>query len=75
MIKIADVLFAVFAITFLVTRNFIFPYYVILSIPKYCRYPNGDMMPSNGMNYALQIALWTLEALHIYWGGLVSIIF
>ena len=28
-------------------------------------------MPSNGMNYALQMALWTLECLHVYWGGLV----
>lgn len=58
-------------IVFLITRNFIFPYYVISSISKYCRYPDGTMLPSNGMNYALQIGLWTLEILHVYWASLI----
>ncbi|KAJ3367368.1 Ceramide synthase 3 [Kappamyces sp. JEL0680] len=67
----ADVLFGVFALAFIVTRNIIFPFGVILSIPKYARHPDGTMMPSNGMNYALQVGLWTLECLHCYWGSLI----
>jgi hypothetical protein len=58
-------------VVFIASRNFVFPYYVISSIPKYCRYPDGTMLPSNGMNYALQIGLWTLEALHVYWASLI----
>ena len=58
-------------VVFIASRNFVFPYYVISSIPKYCRYPDGTMLPSNGMNYALQIGLWTLEVLHVYWASLI----
>ena len=42
-----------------------------MAIPKYARYPNGSLLPSDGINYSFQIGLWTLEVLHIYWASLI----
>ncbi|KAJ3271155.1 hypothetical protein HDV01_007013 [Terramyces sp. JEL0728] len=59
------------ATTFIVTRNYLFPFYVVMSISKYCRFPDGTLMPTNGWNYSFQGALWILAALHVYWASLL----
>jgi ceramide synthetase len=69
----ADIFFALFAIVFIITRNLIFPYYVIASIPKYCYHEDGSDIPY-GKGYIRDsafIALCILEVLHIYWAALI----
>lgn len=71
--KTADLFFALFAVVFMVTRNFIFPYYVIGSIPKYCHNEDGTAIP-DGKSWVRDsafVALCLLEVLHIYWAILI----
>eukprot|EP00842_Homolaphlyctis_polyrhiza_P004300 jgi/Hompol1/4871/HPOL_001853-RA len=69
--KLADIFFALFAIVFIVTRNIIFPFYVILSIRLYAFYPDGSDLPNYSIKYSAEAALWILEILHIYWAALI----
>jgi hypothetical protein len=67
--QVADVLFASFALVFIVTRNILFPVYVISSIPIYCI----DLPPAQApLKWPAFGALCILEAMHIYWAYLVS---
>ncbi|KAI8900255.1 TLC domain-containing protein [Globomyces pollinis-pini] len=68
--KMADVFFAIFALSFIITRNFVFPYYIVMSIPIHAVYA-GVPVPTKNLNYAFQAFLWTLEVLHLYWGFLI----
>ncbi len=71
--KLADLFFAMFAVVFMITRNFIFPYYVIGSIPKYCHHEDGTAIPNgkSWMRDSAFIGLCLLEVLHIYWAILI----
>ena len=67
----ADIFFALFAAVFLASRNFIFPIYIIGSIPKYA-YIEGNVPIERGyIRDCAFLALCVLEVLHIYWGGLI----
>ncbi len=68
----ADVFFALFAIVFMVTRNFLFPV-VIASFSRYSYYEDGTCMPRGNCQIrgSLFIALCVLATLHIYWAGLI----
>lgn len=58
----------VFAITFFITRLYIFPVFVISTIPYYAFWEDGTLMPNDGFNRASFGALLVLLGLHIYWG-------
>ena len=71
--QVADVFFALFAVVFIITRNIIFPYYVISSLPRYGYHDDGRAVPY-GKKYIRDIAfgsLCCLEVLHIYWAALI----
>jgi hypothetical protein len=69
--KAANVMFEIFALVFIGTRNVIFPVYIIRAVALYMRYPDGSPLPSSGIYNTLYGALCVLEALHIYWAGLI----
>ncbi|KAI8848607.1 TLC domain-containing protein [Chytridium lagenaria] len=71
--RMADLFFAQFAVVFLVTRNFIFPVYVITASPLYAYHEDGSMIPYGHweMNWACIALLCVLCALHYYWGYLI----
>ena len=70
--KIADGLFALFAVVFILTRNVFFPFFVLPSINKYAQHPDGSMLADHPFNFWVFVApLWFLEALHIYWASLI----
>jgi hypothetical protein len=69
--KAADVLFGIFAIVFIVTRNFIYPVYIVSSYPLYGKYPDGSMVPGEGWFWPLFGSLCILALLHVYWASLV----
>lgn len=56
---------------FLVSRTYVFPCYLITSVPKYFRYDNGYPMPDKTYYYTMQAVLWSLFLLHVYWGFLI----
>ncbi|KAI8900252.1 TLC domain-containing protein [Globomyces pollinis-pini] len=68
--KLADAIFALFALSFIVTRNFIFPY-TLVEMEKYCRWPDNSYIPTNNILIFMQGLFLTLELLHIYWGYLI----
>ncbi|KAI8610473.1 TLC domain-containing protein [Chytriomyces sp. MP71] len=69
----ADIFFGIFAFTFLVTRNFIFPYYVISACIPYGLYEDGARMPRGYAEYfwICVACLWLLQALNLNWGYLI----
>ncbi|KAI8823641.1 TLC domain-containing protein [Fimicolochytrium jonesii] len=70
--KLADYLFGVFAMVFIITRNYIFPVYVIGSIFKYGG--EGDHAILYGdftVRDAATVCLCLLEVLHIFWSSLI----
>ena len=69
----ADVFFALFAAVFLITRNYIFPVYVISSLYVYGYYEDGTELPRGHayIKWNAFYALCILEILHIYWGFLI----
>jgi hypothetical protein len=69
--KAADVLFGLFALVFIVTRNIIYPFYVIASYPLYGKHPDGTMVPSDDWFWPFFGSLSTLALLHVYWASLV----
>ncbi|KAJ3093691.1 Ceramide synthase 1 [Physocladia obscura] len=72
-IMMADIFFAIFALTFLVTRNFIFPYYVISACIPYGVYEDGERMPRGYAHYFWVSVgcLWVLQFLNLNWGFLI----
>ena len=57
----------------MITRNFLFPVYVIASIPRYSFHEDGTDMPY-GKGYirdSLFVALCVLAILHMYWAALI----
>ena len=71
LIQCADIFFGIFAATFVFTRNYIFPVYVINSIRKYADYE----YQTKTIYTLFFVALWILELLHLYWAALVLIFF
>lgn len=71
--NIADFLFLCFAAVFMYTRNYLFPVYVIASIPKHAHHEDGSVMPygRSDLHYICLACLCVLEVLHIYWAFLI----
>ncbi|KAL3898310.1 MAG: hypothetical protein SGCHY_002833 [Lobulomycetales sp.] len=67
----ADLFVTIFAITFFVTRLYIYPVYVISSLLLYAHWPDGSVLPNYDFNRAMLAALSILLMLHIYWGFLI----
>ncbi|CAM9172709.1 unnamed protein product [Chrysoparadoxa australica] len=63
----ADVVFAIFAVTFLTSRLYIFPKLVWLNI--LCN-AYGHGLPGNGL-WLQVILLLTLQVLHVFWSALI----
>eukprot|EP01130_Rhizamoeba_saxonica_P005737 TRINITY_DN2278_c0_g1_i1.p1 TRINITY_DN2278_c0_g1~~TRINITY_DN2278_c0_g1_i1.p1 ORF type:complete len:199 (+),score=39.20 TRINITY_DN2278_c0_g1_i1:224-820(+) len=59
----ADVLFATFAVVFLVSRNIIYPIYVLPAATRY-----GAIVP---YGYRMVFCLYVLQMLFIFWGYLI----
>ncbi|KAJ3122048.1 Ceramide synthase 3 [Nowakowskiella sp. JEL0407] len=70
---VADVFFGLFALVFFVSRNFIFPVYVISSIPLYAYHEDGSLIPFGraDVHYGFFALLCILEILHIFWFSLI----
>ncbi|KAJ3037972.1 hypothetical protein HDV00_001175 [Rhizophlyctis rosea] len=73
---LADILFAAFAVVFIITRNIIYPIYVIASIPQYAwveRDGKSIPIPENnpGIRASALFGMSVLEVLHIYWAFLI----
>ncbi|KAJ3327556.1 Ceramide synthase 4 [Blyttiomyces sp. JEL0837] len=71
--KTADMLFALFALVFIVTRNYIFPYNVLYGIYLFAKHPDGRRVPW-GRDDLFQfccVCLIILACLHVYWGSLI----
>lgn len=71
---LADIFITVFALVFFFTRLYVYPVYVISSIPYYAYWDDGSLMPSWAFNRAALTALCILLALHIYWGYLICVV-
>ncbi|KAJ3147224.1 hypothetical protein HK101_002251 [Irineochytrium annulatum] len=71
--KLADVFFLLFALVFLVMRNFLFPFYVISSPILYGRHADGRLVPFGraDLHYFCVGCLCVLECLHVYWAYLI----
>ncbi|KAJ3131178.1 Ceramide synthase 3 [Physocladia obscura] len=71
--KIADNMFTLFAIVFIVTRNVLFPY-VIYSAHENSILEDGTRMPRGHGEWGLFClgCLWILAILNFYWGYLVN---
>ncbi|KAJ3249098.1 hypothetical protein HDU78_007060 [Chytriomyces hyalinus] len=69
----ADAFFGLFAMTFLVTRDIVFPIYIIAPLMTYSKYEDGVQMPRGFGHYFYGIAgcLYVLQALNIFWGYLI----
>lgn len=75
-LQLADVFFALFAGVFIYTRNYIFPVYIIASIPLYAYDDEGNSLAGEDhVRHAAIFALCILEGLHIYWASLVWLFF
>jgi hypothetical protein len=68
----ADVTFIAFALVFFVSRNIVFPFFVIMSVHRYGYYENGVPVPTHFFSALFKIALWTLEVLHVYWASQIG---
>jgi hypothetical protein len=74
MSQLADVFFALFAAVFIFTRNYVFPVYIIASIPLYAYDEDGNSYAGEDhVRHAAIFALCILEGLHIYWASLVCL--
>ncbi|KAJ3047024.1 Ceramide synthase 3 [Rhizophlyctis rosea] len=74
--KMADILFATFAVVFIITRNWIYPYYVIGSILTYgFLEKDGKLIPipedGPGIRASAIFGMTVLEILHVYWAFLI----
>ncbi|KAJ3101626.1 Ceramide synthase 3 [Phlyctochytrium planicorne] len=71
--KMADTFFALFALVFIFTRNFIYPVYVISSIPLYAFHSDGRYIPyGNAYIYFFCLGcLGVLCSIQFYWGSLI----
>ncbi|KAJ3288078.1 hypothetical protein HDU79_005126 [Rhizoclosmatium sp. JEL0117] len=70
--KVADVMFTLFAVVFLVTRNVLFPY-VIYTAHENSILEDGERMPRGYGHWVLFClgCLWILAALNMFWGYLI----
>ncbi|KAJ3217179.1 Ceramide synthase 3 [Clydaea vesicula] len=68
---LADIFITSFALVFLFTRVFVYPYYVISSIPLYAYFDDGSLLPTGYVHYSCLAALLVLQMLHIYWAYLL----
>ncbi|KAI8915322.1 TRAM/LAG1/CLN8 homology domain-containing protein, partial [Powellomyces hirtus] len=70
--RLADALFATFAVTFIVTRNWIFPAYVIRSVFQYAYdAPHPILFAGISVRDAAVFCLCLLEVFHLYWSSLI----
>ncbi|KAJ3002866.1 hypothetical protein HKX48_002070 [Thoreauomyces humboldtii] len=70
--KIADVLFATFAATFIVMRNFVFPAFIIRSIFQYAYdTPHPVLAMGISVRDVAVVGLCLLEVFHLYWATLI----
>ncbi|KAJ3198786.1 Ceramide synthase 3 [Dinochytrium kinnereticum] len=71
--KMADIFFIQFAIVFIFTRNFIYPVYVISSIPFFAYHPDGKLIPYGrwDLHYLCLGCLCILCSLQFFWGSLI----
>ncbi|KAI8621514.1 TRAM/LAG1/CLN8 homology domain-containing protein, partial [Chytriomyces sp. MP71] len=69
----ADAFFALFATTFLITRDFIYPVYIVAPLFTYSKYEDGVQMPRGYGHYFYVIGacLYVLQALNVFWGCLI----
>ncbi|KAJ3235811.1 hypothetical protein HDU78_004958 [Chytriomyces hyalinus] len=71
--RMADVFFGLFAATFLITRNYIFPFHVISACIPYGVYEDGERMPRGYAQYfwICVACLCLLQVLNLNWGYLI----
>ncbi|KAJ3159431.1 hypothetical protein HDU86_001749 [Geranomyces michiganensis] len=70
--RLADALFGTFAVVFIVTRNWIFPYYIIRSIFQYAYdAPHPTLAMGISVRDACVAFLCTLEVFHLFWASLI----
>lgn len=63
----ANIIFGVFALTFIGTRCFLYPTVVIRSVAEY-----GYKTLPDKVYYAVMVLLCSLQVLHVFWSYLVS---
>ncbi len=70
---LANVLFVVFALTFIISRNIIYPAYIVSSTFYYCFHEDGRPIPNGNhiVHWTAKGSLLILQALHIYWSFLI----
>ncbi|KAJ1551145.1 Ceramide synthase 3 [Nowakowskiella sp. JEL0078] len=71
--SLADICLVLFAVAFIITRNIIFPAYIISSIPYYAYHDDGSLIPFGraDVHYGFFALLSILEIMHIYWASLI----
>lgn len=68
----ANLAFAAFAFAFILTRDFIFPYYVVLTAVKDYLYVPGLTDEGNCPYFIFPLAtLFVLQFLHLVWSGMI----
>ncbi|KAJ3064263.1 Ceramide synthase 3 [Podochytrium sp. JEL0797] len=70
---LADVFFGIFAITFLITRNYMYPVLIVIPLLVHSKYEDGVQMPRGYGHYFYPIVacLYVLQALDVFWGYLI----
>ncbi|KAI9208056.1 TLC domain-containing protein [Polychytrium aggregatum] len=70
---IADIVFPMFAVVFIVSRVIIFPRFIIWPIPYNAYHPDGQRTPwgREDILFGFIGLLWSLECLHVYWTYLI----
>ncbi|KAJ3072203.1 hypothetical protein HDU98_004045 [Podochytrium sp. JEL0797] len=71
--KLADLFFGIFAVTFMVTRNYLFPMYIVFPLQANTKYEDGVQMPRGYGHYfyPLFVCTYVLQALDVFWGYLI----
>ncbi|KAJ3155158.1 hypothetical protein HDU89_007348 [Geranomyces variabilis] len=70
--RLADALFGTFALVFIVTRNWIFPFYVIRSVFQYAYdAPHPTLAMGISVRDAAVAGLCMLELFHLFWASLI----
>ncbi|KAJ3183808.1 hypothetical protein HDU87_005924 [Geranomyces variabilis] len=70
--RLADALFGTFALVFIVTRNWIFPFYIIRSVFQYAYdAPHPTLAMGISVRDAAVAGLCMLELFHLFWASLI----
>ncbi|KAJ3064258.1 Ceramide synthase 2 [Podochytrium sp. JEL0797] len=71
--QMADLFFGIFAVVFMVTRNYIFPMVIVFPIFSLSKYEDGEQMPRGYGHYFYPIIVsgYILQALNFFWGYLI----